>query len=323
MNCTNILSDGRTSLHFCAQIGNCEIAEILLKEGVKIDDMELYNNYTALHIAVIHKKPDMISFLLKHGANRESKDINNWTPLCFAAKSGETCIVEILLHEGAEVDSNLDDGQTPLLIAAQYGFKDVVEILLKQGAKTDAAEYEAWTTLYSAAMNGYLEIVQLLIEHNANFEDAVKQDGTTPLHIASKNDHANVISYLARKYNDINITDNRSMTAIHYLTSLSPDNPTFQTTDNVSALESLIAAGADLEAKDESRNTAVHNAATNCNSLFLFKLIESGAEKTTYNNLMQTPLHCLALNAREHDTGLKLCLDPSVSGKNDLFESTT
>jgi ankyrin repeat protein len=81
--------------------------------------------------------PEMIEYLLDHGADVNAADKAGWTPLHFAARDQNAIIVKILLGRGAVVDPVDDNGSTPLwqCINATYPpDPTVVDFLLAHGA---------------------------------------------------------------------------------------------------------------------------------------------------------------------------------------------
>lgn len=80
---------GYSSLHFAAQNGYIEIADMLLKNGASIDLLDAYGN-TPLGKAVFYfnNDPEMIYLLLQKGANRFLENFNGVSPLELANSIG-------------------------------------------------------------------------------------------------------------------------------------------------------------------------------------------------------------------------------------------
>lgn len=57
---------------------------------------------------------DVADFLLKRGADIESKDSHGQTPLSWAAENGHEVTVQILHEKGADIESKDSEGRTPL-----------------------------------------------------------------------------------------------------------------------------------------------------------------------------------------------------------------
>ena len=63
-----------------------------------------------------------------------------------------------------------------------------------------SVERDAWTPLHVASQNDHLDIVRWLVEKQV---DPLCQDkeGLTPLHVASRNDHLDIVRWLANAEN--------------------------------------------------------------------------------------------------------------------------
>jgi ankyrin repeat protein len=79
------------------------------------------NNQTALHYAVIGTvdEPELVTALLKRGANPEARDRWGQTPLILAAHQNLTRSVQALLDQGANVNAENEDGYTALVAASK------------------------------------------------------------------------------------------------------------------------------------------------------------------------------------------------------------
>ena len=91
-----VRNDGGTPLHFAAQVGSAEVAQVLLEHRVDV-----------------------------HKANK-----NMSTPLHTAARFGHVGIVRLLLENRAETTLKNQQGRTPLAIARRQGHEEVVAMLL-------------------------------------------------------------------------------------------------------------------------------------------------------------------------------------------------
>jgi len=75
-------------LYFPIIRGNQEIAEMLLEAGADPDSGE--GGTTPLHGAVLFNQASMVTWLLEHGVNPETKNYEGKTPLELARESGNT-----------------------------------------------------------------------------------------------------------------------------------------------------------------------------------------------------------------------------------------
>ena len=108
----------------------------LLDKGEALDAKQ--NGQTALHIAAMNGKVDILTILIARGANVNIQDDQGITPLMLAAKAGKLDAVQALVAQGAKIETQDKLGENALHIAAASGKKDVVEALVDRGANIRA-----------------------------------------------------------------------------------------------------------------------------------------------------------------------------------------
>ncbi|RWS09021.1 GA-binding protein subunit beta-2-like protein [Dinothrombium tinctorium] len=121
---------GTSPLHFAAQYGHSETAELLLRAGVSRDTRTKVDR-TPLHAAAQEGHLVIVNLLLMHGADVDAKDILKMTPLHWAVERGHTDVVECLLSNGADVNIMSKFDKTPVDIAYDTGRLDLVPLLQK------------------------------------------------------------------------------------------------------------------------------------------------------------------------------------------------
>jgi len=90
-------SIGRTALHNAAIWGRTEIVRILVScEDIDLNVQEDGSGYTALHYAVQHECPDIISILLKQGIRSDIKDRVGNTALDLASHFADKSMTVLL-----------------------------------------------------------------------------------------------------------------------------------------------------------------------------------------------------------------------------------
>lgn len=88
-----------------------------------------------LHAAAFAGNFDVVSLLIKHEANVNSKGRHSsCTPLHSAAASGQVAICRVLLDAGAKINSPSLSRKTALYVSASKGWYDVVRLLVESGA---------------------------------------------------------------------------------------------------------------------------------------------------------------------------------------------
>ena len=163
--------DGMTALHWAAETGNAEIAEILVSAGAILEVTTRLGAYTPLHVAGRKGAAGVIRVLLDAGANPSTVAATGSTPLHLVAGAGSAEGAKHLLDAGAEIDALAGDAQqTPLMFAAAADRADVVELLLKQGADPNLT-----TTLMEAATRSAVD--NYAGERMQEVLDAFKGDG--------------------------------------------------------------------------------------------------------------------------------------------------
>jgi ankyrin repeat protein len=104
----------------------------LLDQGQALEAKQ--NGQTALHIAAMNGKVDILTVLIARGASVNVQDENGITPLMLAARDGRLEAVQALIAQGAKIPVQDKLGENALHIAAAHGKTDVVSALLDRGA---------------------------------------------------------------------------------------------------------------------------------------------------------------------------------------------
>ncbi|XP_074552846.1 caskin-2 isoform X2 [Halichoeres trimaculatus] len=179
------------------------------------------DGFSALHHAALTGTTELLSALLEAQATVDVKDSNGMRPLHYAAWQGKAESVLMLLRAGASVNGVSLDGHIPLHLAAQYGHFQVSEMLLQHQSNPCLVNKAKKTPLDLACEFGRVQVAQLLLSSNmvvALLEGERKEPTdsafTTPLHLAARNGHKDIIKLLLKAGIDINKTT-KSGTALH------------------------------------------------------------------------------------------------------------
>lgn len=130
--------DGRTMFSGAISGNNVEFVSLLLDAGADIELRDDETGETPLITAssLIHTwGPAMSKLLVTRGANVHVQDsrFHLYTPLHYAAWFGDAELVTLLLKSGADPARKAADGATPLSLAMQLERTDVVAALLSRG----------------------------------------------------------------------------------------------------------------------------------------------------------------------------------------------
>jgi len=133
---------------------------------------------------------------------------------------------------------------------------------------------------------------------------SVNTDGQTPLHLAAAHSHAAVVELLCREFaQTATRRDRKGQTPLHLASSSQiipkPNfrnvvgnasvKPTAHSPEDSNTIQTLLAHGADVNAKDDQGNTSLHNATAWGNLKAVRALIQAGADPLSKNKAGWTP----------------------------------
>ena len=178
-------------------IGDTSMASSLLSRGLS-SNLATQSGLTPLYTAVHKSHEDIVSLLLKFGANPDMH-YKGERVLELAARRGELNIVNALLKNRADPEKPSATSYTPLMGAANNGHVSVVNTLLSFGAVPDARDKNGLTALLHASREGRMAVVELLLSYEAD-PNATDHFGLSPLCLAcmapGKGQHVGVVDAL-------------------------------------------------------------------------------------------------------------------------------
>ena len=121
-----------------------EIANILFESGIDVNFIDK-DGFSSLHHATIMGDSEIMSFLVKKGADVNCKSRSGYTPLLWGlcANILERDIqkhldaLEFLIKHGADINATTNDGKSSLIVALENnpGRPELGKLLQKHGAK--------------------------------------------------------------------------------------------------------------------------------------------------------------------------------------------
>ena len=273
--------DGMTALHWAAETGNAEIADILANAGAILEVTTRLGAYTPLHVASRKGAAGVVRVLLDAGADPSAMASTGSTPLHLVAGAGSAEGARHLLDAGAELDARAGEAQqTPLMFAASADRADVVTLLLERGADPNIT-----TTLMEAATRSAVD--NYASERMQEVLDAFKGEGNdlpTPAQIQAALEVARAVQragVVPEKDEEEDEDDPRaffrqppdekwgSLTALHHAAREGA----------IGAAMALLDGGADIDFVTESDNTSpLTMAVINGRFDLAKKLLERGAD---------------------------------------------
>ena len=140
----NAYTAGQT---YCTDEEFVDIAEILIKMSDSSDTITKLmkdnvshisarndSGTTVLHYAAHFNKPEIVLWLIQHGADVKVANNAGWRAIHFAAMSGNAnSAKEILAKDGAAINTETSDGWTPVWIALRNGHQGIADFFIKKG----------------------------------------------------------------------------------------------------------------------------------------------------------------------------------------------
>ena len=182
-------ADGVVSaLHMAVVAERKEVVKLLLKAGADINARASFDVVPPLLHAVQRHDHLFVQWLLKQGADPNLRPGNTgMPPLAWACQDGDLAKIKILRAAGALIDRGEHEGPTPLALAVENRHEEVVRYLLRCGANVNAACLPSQAPLYQAVVNSRFELSRILLTAGAVADLLCEQEvQETPLMIAAQ-----------------------------------------------------------------------------------------------------------------------------------------
>ena len=314
----NTVTDGWTALTRAAFSNRVDSVRLLLEAGADVT----IGDSPPLEAAARSNNPEIVRMLIEHGATHT---------LCSAAGTGDVEALREFLAAGADVNApGPVEGYAPLHLAAKNGHAEAIRLLIEAGATVDLRAKLGVTPLHEAVVRRKLHAAVALLEAGADIEAPVHGGwhfgtGSTcnryrPLHVAASFGHPEMVRMLLDRGADPNgraviegtregpsgvgppfeLLEPPGLTPLH----VAAYNAFLRYQWRKLGLtwegmpEMLIAAGADVNARDGMGNTPLHRAAQG--HLPRVKvLLDAGADPSIENEMGQTPVDVAQRHGRE------------------------
>lgn len=136
------------------------------------------------------------------------------------------------------------------------------------------------------------------------------ENGETALHIVAQKGHLELLRYLLQANVNPNVRNKLGYTPLHY--AAKAEYKSSQT-----AVNELLRAGADVNAKGEYERTSLDNACYTGNAYLALSLIKFGAKVNEQTDYEQTPLHTAAWQGHAEVVNLLLIHRADATARND------
>lgn len=154
-----------------------------------------------LHVAATHGLTDIVTQLIKEGADMEARDGHHRTPLFLAASNGHAPCCWALLHWKTDPNTRDINGHTILEMAAKAGHLDVVTALIASKAEVNPNVLWQCSSPIQAAIespNLRIDLIQYLLNNGANATILRPSDFKSALDIAEEKNLAHVAQMMMK-----------------------------------------------------------------------------------------------------------------------------
>jgi ankyrin repeat protein len=271
-------------IHDAARNGDLAAVQAELDKGVDVDGGDdSWPEMTPLHYAADEGHTEVVELLIANGADVNAEDEEGWTPFHLAAYWGGKDIVELLIAAGADVNAKNNWIGTPLDIATHpenpIDTAETADLIRKHGGKTSEELKdleEVKESIHAAARVGHIEAVKQHLAAGADV-NAKGNNGETPLDWAIRGKHTEIADLLRKHGGKSGAEDSIQVAA---------------SVGNIEAVKQHLAAGADVNAKDDKFGiTPLHIAAAYGEKEVTELLIANGADVKVADMSLMTPLH--------------------------------
>ncbi|XP_063448382.1 uncharacterized protein LOC134727917 [Mytilus trossulus] len=198
-HCTNNVNHcrhtGASPMFLACQNGHTEVVQMLINNKADINKCR-NDGISSLFIACQEGHTEVVQMLINNKADINKCRNDGVSPLLYTCQEGHTEVVQMLINNKADINKCDNNGASPLYIACQKGHTEVVQMLINNKADINKCRDTGESPILIACYKDYIEIVELLLKHEADCN--IKWRGLTPLDIASRENHTNIVHLLKK-----------------------------------------------------------------------------------------------------------------------------
>lgn len=197
-------------LSVAAEEGFLDSVRLLLKYNALIDAQNTTFLSTALMLAAMKGRLEVVRELIDAGADINAVNKMGASVLFYAASSGQLDVVMELLERGADITPVTAHGETALSVAVRKEYTEIAQLIASKD-KSAQNEHHVLSFL-AAAEHGQVDIVRSMIGKGVPY-DAQDSKGKTALMLAAKAGHLDIVRLLLSYNVDLFIRDHAGKTA--------------------------------------------------------------------------------------------------------------
>ncbi|XP_055354548.1 serine/threonine-protein phosphatase 6 regulatory ankyrin repeat subunit B-like isoform X2 [Paramacrobiotus metropolitanus] len=288
--------NGDTLMHYVLRKNQSDILQACLEAGAPVNARN-FDGQTLLHIAALTSSKPGVELLHSYHANAELVDKYDRTPLHLAVEKGLDRMVDILTEKyPGSIHVRTKDGSTLAHIAALSGHPETVLTLLKKGVYLHMPNKSGALALHAASRTGHASVVRALLNRGARV-DAKTKDGYTALHLAIEYGKPAVVETVLGAGASVHTKGGKIGETPLHIAARVPNGE--------QSTQLLIKSGAEVNAKLENGETALHVAARSGAMKMVQMLLHEQASPMAVGAAGETPFHA-AVRACHYDIAKEL-----------------
>ncbi|XP_071178357.1 ankyrin repeat domain-containing protein 50-like [Mytilus edulis] len=190
------IDNGASPMFIACEDGHTEVVQMLINNKADINKCRDNDGVSPLFMACQEGHTELVQMLINNKADINKCMDNGASPLFIACQEGHTEVVQMLINNKADINKCDNDGVSPLYIACQKGHTEVVQMLINNKADINKCMRTGESPIFIACYKGHVKVVELLLKHEADCN--IKWRGLTPLDIASRENHTNIVHLLQK-----------------------------------------------------------------------------------------------------------------------------
>ncbi|KAF7972046.1 hypothetical protein HWV62_19181 [Athelia sp. TMB] len=288
-----------TALHIATAQCHISVIRCLISNGADVN-MPANDGMTALHLASWQGHEDLVLQLLGSGADSRLQDAAGQTALHIASSAGHKGVVQSLIKYGTDLDTRQGNGNTALILGAESGHEDIVSLLLESGADPNIRGDRGATALHVVSSLDMAAVQQWRLPdipgqtrqpHKPDHADDEEAD--EDFHYRedtwiADGDEDNVWDASSTPTSEKTAFSLPSMAAVAVGMKIEKHKVAIQRQKAILVL--LHAKGADINAQDDSGDTALHKALKRSRKDVARWLLVHGCDPTIPGDDAQTSL---------------------------------
>ena len=238
--------------------------------------------------------------LLATGTDVNATQSDGSSALLYAVYAGDVELVKQLLAADADANHGNEYGAVPMAEAAMQGNVEILQLLLEHGALPDQTNLEGETALMIAARSGNLPAAELLLEQGAAVNAKESWGGQSALMWAAAQSQPDMLKLLLAHGADVNEHGAARLWDRRILSEPRPKDMNkggfspllYAARQGCTTCVAILAnGGADLNATDPDRISALNLALINLHFDTAVALIEAGADVNQWDIFGRAPLY--------------------------------